>query len=89
VWVNGKKVGVCAWQPYQIDLGGSLVAGQNKIEIELIPTLRNLLGPHHRAGGDPESTGPSDFNNKTLWTDDYILVPLGFEEVTLKYKSNL
>ncbi len=64
VWVNGKKVGACAWQPHRVALGSSLHPGENWIEIELAPTLRNLLGPHHRAGGDPESTGPSDFNDK-------------------------
>ena len=83
VWVNGKKVGTCAWQPHRVDLGSSLVHGENRVEIELAPTLRNLLGPHHRAGGDQEGTGPSDFNDKTRWTDDFILVPLGFDEVTL------
>ena len=93
VWVNGKRMGACAWQPHQVDLGDSLVRGENQIEnvvnivltIELVPTLRNLLGPHHRRGGDTEATGPSDFINKLAWTDDLILVPLGFDCVTLKY----
>ena len=83
MWVNGEKVGTCAWQPHRVDLGSSLSLGENRIEIELAPSLRNLLGPHHRAGGDPGGTGPSDFNDKNHWTDDLILVPLGFNEVKL------
>ena len=54
------------------------------IEIELVGTLRNLLGPHHITGGDVEWTGPAQFRDKSLWTDDYILVPFGLDTVTLR-----
>ena len=83
VRVNGKDSGVMAWQPHQVELGG-LRAGRNVIELELVGTLRNLLGPHHRSGGDLAGTGPDDFRDKSRWTDDYILVPFGFDQVTLK-----
>ncbi len=87
VRVNGVQVGTCAWQPHRIDLGRNLAAGENHIEIELVGTLRNLLGPHHQTGGDSEGTGPGNFNNKSVWTDDTILVPLGFDGVILKIYS--
>ena len=84
VRVNGDQVGLCAWQPHRVDLGQNLAPGENLIEIELVGTLRNLLGPHHQVGGDTEGTVPDNFNNKLAWTDDAILVPFGFDEVILR-----
>ena len=83
VAVNGRRVGTVAWPPYRVDLGASLRPGENRIEIELVGTLRNLLGPHHLSGGDPARTGPTQFRDKSRWTDDYILVPFGFGSATL------
>jgi len=48
-----------------------------------VGTLRNLLGPHHLDGGDLAWTGPDQFRDKRRWTDDYILVPFGFDGVRL------
>jgi hypothetical protein len=84
VRVNGQQMGTVAWPPHRLDVTEGLRAGENVVEIELVGTLRNLLGPHHRAGGDLAWTGPSDFRDKSRWTDDYILVPFGFDRVTLK-----
>ena len=81
--VNGQHVGTVAWPPHRVGLMEGLRVGENEVEIELVGTLRNLLGPHHRAGGDLAWTGPKDFRDKTRWTDDYILVPFGFDGVTL------
>jgi hypothetical protein len=83
VRVNGQDVGAVAWPPHRVDVTAGLRAGENEIEIELVGTLRNLLGPHHLSGGDREWTGPRDFRDKSRWTDDYILVPFGFDGVTL------
>jgi hypothetical protein len=67
-----------------VDVSEGLHAGENEIEIELVGTLRNLLGPHHLNGGDLVWTGPDQFRDKERWTDDYILVPFGFDGVRLK-----
>jgi hypothetical protein len=83
VAVNGEPMGAIAWPPHQLDVTQGLRPGPNEIEIELVGTLRNLLGPHHRAGGDREWTGPGDFRDQSRWTDDYILTPFGFDRVTL------
>ncbi len=83
VRVNGQQMGTVAWPPHRVDITDGLRPGENVVEIELVGTLRNLLGPHHRAGGDLAWTGPSDFRDKIHWTDDYILVPFGFDRVTL------
>jgi hypothetical protein len=83
VRVNGRPAGTIAWQPHQVDVSEALKAGENVIEIELVGTLRNLLGPHHLNKGDLHRTGPMDFRDKNRWTDDYILVPFGFDGATL------
>ncbi len=62
--------------------------GDNEIEIELVSTLRNLLGPHHRPEGEPDSTWGPDFTfypdwlerpeeRAANWTDDYFFVRFG------------
>jgi len=83
VRVNGQHTGAVAWPPHRVDVTEGLCAGENVIEIELVGTLRNLLGPHHLAGGDLDWTGPGEFRDKSRWTDDTILVPFGFDGVTL------
>ena len=55
VRVNGAAAGAIAWPPYELDVTGLLRGGDNEIAIELTNTLRNLLGPHHRPAGEPDS----------------------------------
>jgi hypothetical protein len=66
-----------------VDVTEGVRPGENTVEIELVGTLRNLLGPHHLVGGDLAWTGPEQFRDKSRWTDDYILAPFGFDGVTL------
>jgi hypothetical protein len=51
VTVNGKPTGHIAWQPWQCDVTDSVRSGKNTIEVEVIGTLKNTLGPHH---GSPQ-----------------------------------
>ena len=37
-----------AWPPYELDITPLVRDGDNRIAVELVATLRNLLGPHHR-----------------------------------------
>ena len=50
VAVNGKKAGYLAYPPWEIDVTDLLHAGENTVEVVVIGTLKNTLGPHH---GDP------------------------------------
>ncbi|MBN1811173.1 MAG: hypothetical protein JXA14_04985 [Anaerolineae bacterium] len=84
VYVNGQRMGTVAWPPHRVDVTESVRPGENVIEVDLVTTLRNLLGPHHINGGDLAWTGPKEFRDKSRWTDDTILVPFGFDGVTLK-----
>ena len=50
VVVNGKHAGYISAQPYELDVTPHMAAGKNVIEVTVIGTLKNSLGPHH---GDP------------------------------------
>jgi len=86
VRLNGETLGLTAWQPYRISLGGKLKAGENLLEVEMVSTMRNLLGSHHQSGGDPEGVGPEAFRMGPFWTNDYIFVPFGFSKAKLLLK---
>jgi hypothetical protein len=84
VHVNGQPMGVVSWQPHRLDITEGARPGENVIEVELVTTLRNLLGPHHLKDGDLSWTSPKEFRDKSRWTEDTILVPFGFDGVTVK-----
>ncbi len=80
VAVNGKRVGTLGWQPWRLDLTRAVRPGAaNRIEITLVSSRRNLLGPLHHALANPLWTGPAEF--RTEGPDDstptYNLVPYG------------
>jgi len=47
VYVNGNPASAIAFPPYNSDISGLIRPGMNKIEIRVIGSLKNLLGPHH------------------------------------------
>ncbi len=81
--VNGVAVTDWYWRPYQADLAGLLVPGENKIELELTGSLRNLLGPHHLQDGESYAVRPASFFKEPNiwgnqpWTDDYCFILFG------------
>jgi hypothetical protein len=61
VIVNGKPAGYIGYQPWQCDVTPLVKRGTNKIEIVVIGTLKNTLGPHH-AGRTLGTAWPSMFH---------------------------
>jgi len=59
--VNGKPAGHIACQPWQCDVTDKIQRGANTIEVVVIGTLKNTLGPHH-AGTGLGSAWPSMFH---------------------------
>jgi hypothetical protein len=59
--VNGKRAGYIAHQPWQCDVTDEFRPGTNTIEVVVIGTLKNTLGPHH-AGTGLGSAWPSMFH---------------------------
>jgi hypothetical protein len=51
VRVNGKPAGCIASPPWESDVTGLLRPGENTIEVVVLGTLKNTLGPHH---GNPQ-----------------------------------
>ncbi len=78
VAVNGEDAGLVAWEPRRIDVTRLLKDGRNAIEVEVVTTLRNTMGPlHHRRGDDLPWVGPEQFVDEANWTDEYQFVPYG------------
>lgn len=61
VRVNGKDAGRIAAPPWECDVTSHLRKGQNDIEVIVVGTLKNTLGPHH---GNPAlgAAWPSGFH---------------------------
>ncbi len=77
VSVNGKAAGKLGWQPFSVDITSLAKDGKNLIEIELVSSLRNLLGPHHVKAGITYWASAHYFQDEADWTPKYNLVPYG------------
>jgi hypothetical protein len=99
VRVNGEPAGEILWPPYELDITEHIVEGDNDVAIELVSSLRNLLGPHHRSTGEPTHTWQTAFEfppdrgrashpeePQATWTDDYFVLRFGiYGKPTVKY----
>ncbi|MCE1196752.1 hypothetical protein LWX53_09680, partial [bacterium] len=86
VKVNGETLGQIPWRSANgLDLGGALRPGRNELEIEVVGSPRNLLGPFHLARGKVAFNEWSAFRPEGKdYTPDYVLQPYGlFGQVTL------
>lgn len=84
--VNGKAVDPLLWEPWEREITGLLKAGQNRVEVKLVNSLRNLLGPHHHRKGELVRVNPGSFSDESNWVDSYAFVPFGFAGVSLAWK---
>lgn len=58
VWVNGTRVGVRLWSPYQLRVDPWLHPGENEVEVRVTNLLYNAVqGQRERAGGVPPIPG--------------------------------
>ncbi len=69
LYVNDKFVKRMMFD-YKVDLSKYLVVGDNKIEIKLIVSNRNLLGPFHDPLEEPLSVGPYTFERFGTWDEE-------------------
>lgn len=84
VRVNGNEAGTIVWRPHELDVSSHLVAGENTLELELVCTLHNLLGPHHHRDGEILGVSPATFSDWLNWTDDYNFVRFGVEGARIR-----
>ena len=47
VQVNGKKVGLIGFEPFELDVRKYLRPGVNEVSVIVCGSLKNTLGPHH------------------------------------------
>ncbi|MNJ45066.1 hypothetical protein D3C77_401440 [compost metagenome] len=69
LYINDQEVRTFVWEPYEADITPYLRQGHNCIELELVNSCRNLLGPHHHIKGEVYKIGPDSFTDKAGWTD--------------------
>jgi hypothetical protein len=75
--VNGRKVGVMPWAPYELDVTRFLKRGRNRVELTVVGSRRNLLGPLHGRGPEPNFIGNASFTAPPGRERVYNLIPQG------------
>ncbi|OQC15931.1 MAG: hypothetical protein BWX73_01108 [Lentisphaerae bacterium ADurb.Bin082] len=84
--VNGKTVATLTRPGYEAIIPAeTLRPGANLLEIDLVTSLRNMLGPHHLEEGESITIGPGSFYKDPSvyaprprpWNDGYCFVCLG------------
>ena len=81
VYVNGQKAGTIAFAPWQLDVTSYLKEGSNTIDVHVIGSLKNLLGPHYRNPA-PGLASPWHWKNvdKPIPGNEYQMVDYGLME---------
>jgi len=81
VRVNNMDVGRFAWPPYEAEVTPAVREGWNRLEIEVVSSRRNLLGPLHLKEKYPKWVGPGQFETEgDEWTDEYVTFEYGLTE---------
>ena len=66
VKLNGKQVGYIDREPYRLEIApDSLTVGENKVEIRLLGSFRNMFGPSHLLTYDATECA------RPVWYEDY------------------
>lgn len=87
VYVNGKKAGIIGFEPYVLPVSPYLKEGENQIEVRIIGSLKNLLGPHYRHPA-PGLASPWHWKNITeqMPGSDYQMMDYGLiDDFSLVY----
>ncbi|MGC8972026.1 MAG: glycosyl hydrolase [bacterium] len=87
VWINGRLAGHIPWKCADgLDITSFVTKGRNLIEIEVVGSPRNMLGPLHQKSGKRPWTDSRSFRTEgDEFTPDYVLMPLGlFDQVRLE-----
>ena len=92
VKVNDTPAGIIFSEPNSLNITKYVTNGRNRVEVEIIGSLKNLLGPHHNSP-QPGMVGPGHWSNiksyppgKDYDTYDYGLME-DFE--LMKYENNI
>ena len=88
VSVNGQPATVIAFPPYSTDVTGLIKPGINKIEVKVIGSLKNLLGPHHN-NPKPGFVSPGSWRNVKTYPSgtDYQMLDYGLLDDFILYRG--
>jgi hypothetical protein len=88
VLVNNKSVGNIAYPPYTIDITDYVISGDNKVEVRVTGSLKNLLGPFHN-NPNPGLVSPWHWRNVKQYPQgkDYNTYDYGLMEDFNIFKS--
>lgn len=89
IYVNGKPAGTMVLPTDHVDLTDLIKKGNNRIEVKITGSLKNLLGPHHK---NPKAglSGPGNWRNIKNYPagNDYQLFNYGlYGDFYLKMKK--
>jgi hypothetical protein len=70
VRLNGEEFEPMIFSPWEVDITGAIREEENRIEVELVNSLRNLMGPHHHRDGELKKVGPASFTGKAEWPNE-------------------
>lgn len=89
LYVNGEMSELMAFPPYKTDVSQFIKPGRNKIEVKVIGSLKNLLGPHHN-NPDPGLSSPGSWRNVKVYPSgvDYQMLDYGLFEDFKLYRNN-
>ena len=81
VIVNDKAAPAIAFPPYESDITGLIKPGSNKVQVKVIGSLKNLMGPHFN-NPRPGLVSPGSFRNVKSYPPgvDYQLIDYGLME---------
>lgn len=77
--VNGQAAGDVPWRAVNgVEITSFLQSGTNRIDIEVVGSPRNMLGPFHQAGGKTASTSWASFRTEGVeYVHSYAVQPYG------------
>ena len=81
VYVNGTKAGIIGFDPYRLDVTSYLKEGRNQIDVNVICSNKNLLGPHYN-NHPPGLASPGHWRNVTAQIPglEYQMIDYGLME---------
>ncbi len=87
VWINDRKAGVIFAEPYALDVTPYVQKGANRVEVRVVGSLQNLMGPHFRPYDG--YAGPDRWQNiePGRKASDYYLTPFGLKSRFAFYEA--
>lgn len=89
VYVNGEMAELLAFPPFRAEVSQFIKPGQNQIEVKVIGSLKNLMGPHHNNPA-PGLASPGSWRNVKAYPAgaDYKMLDYGLFEDFKLYRLN-